>query len=104
MTIPQTTRTRVRARLSALEYLIAASSKLAQADAVLKRAVSVHGMPVRLDGLALEAVQQHVRLAQQGIAFLRRSRNPVPPTPFGPLSPQVISGGHVLFATENHHE
>lgn len=95
-------RTRVRGRLTSLEYLLAASAKLAQADAVLKRATSVHGPAPCLDGLALEAVQSHVSLALQGIADIRRARSPLPPNPSGPRVPAMIRQGRVLFAIEEH--
>jgi len=103
MTISKITRN--SGRLSSLEFLIAAQAKLAQADSVLKLADSVHGSSaLRLDELAVAAVRNHVGLALQAIADLRRSRNCGPPNPFSRFTPQVIASGHVLFQTETHHE
>ena len=91
---------RVRGRLSPLEYLLAASAKLTQADAVLRQAASVHSRDACLDAMSLEALQGHIGSALQVIANIRSTRNPVPPKPFSPARPQIISGGRVIFSTE----
>lgn len=94
--------TRVRGRLTPLEYLIAAQAKCAQAQAVLRQAASVHGRAI-LDDNSVQAAQGHLGQALRVLADIRAARNPAPPNPVSPIRPQLISSGRVLFATEESH-